>query len=262
MVYAGYDGVDTVSKAMLDQLSATCSQYSLLSSQLAAADGDREAGLSAWMESADNPQAAKLRTTIENAMKKLRELAEQNVESVTLTDEDKTKLQVEMDELKSKIKAGYDVCKNLIVGFSPDPEGVQAALDSIDNPVKSTRGRKPGSSGSSLPRVSATVTVTGGNYTEPKVFDSFSQVALALSVEVKDLQLAFAEAAGVTHENIKSVDHPVEFEFTPPHPNASTYTLTTTPKERKKPGPKGSEETPGPVDPEQAQENSESNEAA
>lgn len=242
MPYAGYDGIDTVSKAMLDKLNETTTKYSSLSTQLQAADGDREAALKGWMDTSDNAQAAKLRTTIQNAMAKLRELAENNVESVTLSDEDKTKLQVEMDELKGQIKAGFDVVGNLIKNLSPDPEGVQSALDTIENPVKSNRGRKPGSSGSSLPRVSATVTVTGGNLKD-EVYDSFSKVALALNSEVKDLQLAFAEAAGVEHKDIKSVNKSVTFQFTPSHPNASTYTLVTTPKAKAKPGPKGKEES-------------------
>jgi hypothetical protein len=242
MTYTGYDGVDTVSQAMLNKLNETCNKFTNIDLSLKAADGDKESALKNWMETADNPQAAKLRTTIANATAKLREMAESNVETVTLSDEDKTKLQVEQDELKTQIKAGIDVIKSLIQNLSPDPEGVQAALDSIDNPVKSNRGRKPGSAGSSLPRVSANITVHGGNFDDPEMtneFDSFSKVALALNVEVKDLQVAFAQAAGVKHEDIKTVNKPVEFQFNSGAPNATTYTLKTTPKDRAKPGPKG-----------------------
>jgi hypothetical protein len=241
MPYLGYDGPDIVSKAMLDKLAGLTVEYSQLQTKLAAADGNKEAVVIDWMETSDNPQAEKLRASIANATAKLRELAEKNAQFEELSEDDKDKLQVQLDEMKQPIKTGFEVVKNLIETLSDDPEGVQTALDTLDNPVKSNRGRKPGSAGSSLPRISANVVVTGGNL-ENEIYDSFSKVALALNAEVKDLQLAFAEAAGVKHEDIKSVNESVTFQFTPNHPNASTYTLVTTPKDRKKPGPRKAQE--------------------
>lgn len=241
MTYTGYEGPDVVSKAMLDQLNSITQDYSSVDMKIKAAEGDREAALTNWIETTDNAQALKLKTTIENATKRLREMAESNVESQELSEDDKTKLNTHLDELKGQIKAAFDVIKNLIKSLSVDPEGVQAALDSIDNPVQSNRGRKPGSAGSSLPRVSAMVTISGGNFDNPDMvneFDSFSKVATVLGTEVKDLQLAFAKAAGVEHQDIKTVNKPVEFQFNSGQPNATTYTLKTTPKERQKPGPR------------------------
>lgn len=240
--YIGYDGPDPVAKAMLDNLNTLCVAYRNIETELAAGDGDKEAAFKSWMETSDNAQAAKLRTTIENATKKLRELAEANVTFKVLTEEEKTKYQVELDDLKTKIKAGQDVAKSIINSYTSDREAVEAAYATIENPVKSSRGRKPGEAGSKLPRVSATVTVTGGNYEKPEVFDTFSAAAMGLNVEVKDLQLAFAKAAGVAHENIKSVDKPVEFTFQP-HENGAVYTLRTEPKERAPRGSKKKEES-------------------
>jgi len=246
MSYIGYDGPDAVSKAMLDKLAETTSQYSALTLKLQAADGDKESAIKSWMETTDMTQAVKLRTTVQNALAKLRELAESNVELVTLTEDDKTKLTVELDELKSQIKAGYQVLDNIVENFSPDKENVTKALESIENPVKSNRGRKPGTPGSGLPRVSAVLYMIGGNFENEQVYDSFSKAAMTLNCDVKDMQVAFAEAAGVTHENIKSAfdkSGTVEFDFQP-NSNGAVYHFRAVQKDRKKPGPRTSDSTP------------------
>jgi hypothetical protein len=242
MAYTAYNGPDIVSKTMLDKLNETVNNYNNLSAKVAAADGDKDTALKAWMESADNAQAQRYRDQIAAATTKLRNLAEQNVETVELSEDDRTNLEKELDELKGKIKSGFSVMDNLIQNMSEDPDGVKAALETIGNPTKSNRGRKPGSSGSSLPRVSAVITVNGGEL-ENAVYDSFSKVANIFNCEVKDLQLAFAAAAGVKHEDIKTVDKPVEFQFQP-NENGSVYTLKTQPKDRKKPGPRSSASEP------------------
>ncbi len=233
-----YEGIDEMSKVMLNQLNDTTSKYSSLETKLAAADGDKDAAITNWMETTDYPQALKLRQTIETATAKLRELAEKNANVEELSEEDKTKLNVELETLKTQGKAARDVIRRLIRDVSPDPENVEKALDSIPNVFAGTRGRKPGTTvGSSLPRVSAYVTVTGGNFESPQEFDSFSKVAMALNAEVKDVQIAFADAAGVKHGDIKTVDKSVSFTFQPKE-NGATYTLVTRPKERAKTGPK------------------------
>jgi hypothetical protein len=242
MGFEGYEGPDQVFGRMLPALYDLTVEYSKLSAELAAADGDRKTALEEFMKSSDMPAVQKLRQQIDSAKAKLLELAEKNVSDVQLSEEDREKRRVEMDELKKKIRAGHDAISNGVKVLGQDVEGITKALEEIGDPTKSGRGRKAGTPGSSLPRVSATVTVTGGNL-ENEVYDSFSKVAMALDVEVKDLQVAFAEAAGVKHEDIKTVTESVTFEFTPPHPNASKYTLTTTPKARAKPGPRAKTET-------------------
>jgi hypothetical protein len=258
MAYIGYDGPDVVSKAMLDNLAAICQHYQTLKDTLAAADGDKDALFKNWMETSDNPQAEKLRQTIANATAKLRELAEKNVPSAELTEEDRTRITVEMDEYTNKIKAGYQVANGLLENITEDPENVKKALDSIENPVQSNRGRKPGSTGSNLPRVSVNVTITGGNLTEPRHFESLSAATKVLNTDVETLQHAFAKAAGVAHANIKDVDVPLEFGFKS-HENGAEYTVATTPKPR---GKNAAAATPAaPAVPEPAVE-SESTEAA
>lgn len=259
--YTGYSGPDVVSMAMLTKLHETVNLYSQLETKLAAADGDRSAALKSWIDSTDNAAAVKLRQQIESANAKLNELAEKNVESVTLTEEDKAKANTELDALKPKIKAAFNVIENLIENMSDDPEGVRNALNAISNPVKSTRGRKAGSSGSKLPRVSATVTVNGGAL-ENQVYDSFSKVASVFKCDVEDIQKAFAEAAGVSHEDIKTVTDSVTFEFQP-NSNGSVYTMTTTPKTRAPRGSKNAESNGNPENPtEQAIQTEESKENA
>lgn len=245
MAYVRYEGPDVVSQAMLDQLDNLTNQYTSLALKLAAAEGDREAALTSWMETTDLPAAVKIRNLIETNQKKLRELAETNVESSELSEEDKAKLQAELSTLKDKVKSGRGVVENLIGSLSSDPEGVKAALATIDDPVKSNRGRKAGTAGSNLPRVSARVTIHGGNFDDQNAvneFDSFSAAANALNADVKEMQLAFAKAAGVEHQAISSVKKPVVFEFQA-HENGPTYQVETTPKQRQKPGPRAKADT-------------------
>lgn len=240
MTYTGYEGPDPIGAQLLDKLNGTVLEYTALNAQLSAADGDRAASVESYMETADDAQAVKLRTTIENATAKLRELAEKNVVDVSWSDEDKEKVKTQLNSLKDSIRSGHAAIIGVVDTLGTDPEGVKAALASIGDPTRSGRGRKPGQAGSSLPRASVIVTVNGGNL-ENAVYDSFSKVATVFNCEVKDVQAAFAAAAGVDPMNIKTVNEPVEFTFQP-NENGSVYLLNTTPKERKKPGPRGKTE--------------------
>ena len=236
--YIPYEGEDAISKAMLEKLHATTLEYSSIQAQIAAADGDRETAVKSWMESTDLAAAVKLRDQIASATQRLRDLAEKNVSSVELTEDDRAKLTAELDALKGRIKSGYTVLNSMIESMSDDPENVKKSLESIQNPAASRKGVKAGSSGSTLPRISATVTINGGNFDQPDMpneFDSFSKVASVLNCEVVDLQKAFAAAAGVSHENIKTVTRPIDFEFQP-NENGPVYKLHTSPKTRAKRG--------------------------
>lgn len=239
MTYTGYD--DPIYGTLLDNLNDTVQKYTALSSELAAADGDRDKAVESWMDSTDNPAAVKLRAQVEQAMAKLKELAEKNVVDKKLSDEDKEKAKVELNGLKDQVRSGHQAITMLTGTMGTDPEGVKAALVAIGDPTRTGKGRKAGSTGSSLPRASVLVTVNGGNLKDEK-YDSFSKVATALGCEVKDLQEAFAKAAGVEPMNIKTVDKSVTFEFQV-NEQGSVYTLSTTPKPRAKPGPRGKTET-------------------
>ena len=205
--------------------------YRQFETKLAAADGDKEAAIKNWMDTAEDTQAAKLRTQIENATNKLRELAEKSVTTEELSETDREKIRTEMDALRVELKAGEKSIQELPQMLGLDSEGLVAELAKIGNPAKSPRGRKAGEAGSKLPRTSVNITVNGGNLKDQK-YPSFSPLAQILHVDVKDLQLAFAKAAGVNHEDIKSVKDPVEFTFQP-NDNGAVYTIHTEPKERK-----------------------------
>lgn len=257
MSYVTYEGPDEISKALLSKLNETVGKYSGIQTQIAAADGDRDTAIQSWMDSTDDAQAQKIRDRINTAMAQLRALAEKNVRTVELSEDDRAKLDVELTELKGKIQTGYKVLDNLIQNMSEDPEGVKKSLETIDNPVKSNRGRKAGQTGSSLPRISAMVTISGGNFDDKDAvneFDSFSKVAAVLNCEVVDLQKAFADAAGVKHEDIKTVTKGIEFTFQP-NENGTTYTLKTEPKTRKPRGSSTAAETPESGDSSSTEEN-------
>lgn len=237
-----YNGPDDLSKPMLTAYAGYVQEFKALQAELAAADGDEEKARQNWIENSDDPQAVKLRDQIDKLRAKLEELAEKNVTSVKLSDEEKEKKTTELNERREKVRAAVKTLRTIIdSGMSVDPEGVKTAIEKIGDPTRSGRGRAPGSEGSNLPRASVTGTVTGGNYENGEEFISFSDLAKKLNAEVKDLQIAFANAAGVEHQEISKVDKSVTFTFKP-HPDGSEFTVVTQPKARKKPGPKKSDE--------------------
>jgi len=230
----GYENTGSVASQLLEKYEEVVNEYKELNGKLEAADGNRDAALKAWVETSDDAQAVKLRTTIENATKRLNELAEKSVEEVKLSDEEKAKLVTLLESKKEEIKKGKRTVKEVsgMLGDEDEHTAAMAALEAIGDPSGSNRGRKPGDVGSSLPRVSVIATLTGGNFENPQVFDSFSPMSKMLNVDVKDIQLAFAEAAGVSHEEIKNVKKPVDFTFQA-HENGPTYSISTKPKPRK-----------------------------
>jgi hypothetical protein len=233
-----YNGPDVASKQLLNALENYIKEFKEIDLQLTSADGDRETAVQAFIDSSDDETVVKLRAQLEKLEAKLQEYAEQNAVVITLSDDERVKLQEQRESLKQTIRKGRSVVEDVAKTMNTDFPNVVLALNELGDPTKSGRGRKPGSGGgSSLPRISATLTIKevseeGDQALVDKVYDSFSQVALKFNCDVKDLQLAFAEAAGVTHENIKSVDHPVEFAFQP-NANGAVYVFRTTPKERK-----------------------------
>jgi hypothetical protein len=239
--YKGYTGSDDLSGKLLAALAGTIGEYKELNSKLMAAEGDREKALADFIANSDHKDAVRLRKAIENANAKLNELAEANVVTDELPEEEKDKLRTHLGAIKERLKKSRSAIQGVAETMSSDPEGVMAALTELGDPTSSNRGRKPGTTGSSLPRVSANLTITGGNL-DNKVVESFSKAAMLFNCEVKDLQLAFAKAAGVAHEDIKTVDKSVTFEFQP-NDNGAVYKIVTAPKERQTPGPKKKEDS-------------------
>lgn len=233
-----YNGPDVASAAILTALGEVIDQYSSISARLTAAEGDRDKALQFWMENSDHEQAVKYRTAIQRAQEKLRELAENEVVSESLSDEDKTKLAAEQTELRKRVKDGREAVK-MVAALNSDKENVLKVLEEMGDPTRSNRGRRPGTAGSTAPRVSATVYLRTEVMPEDKweEYETFSLAAKRLNVETSDFSQAFADAAGVSYENIKSVDKVVEFNIKPPGSQLKWF-VKTEPKERQKPGPK------------------------
>jgi hypothetical protein len=230
-----YNGEHPLFKQLFDVLSDNARNYSVIAGQIAAADGDKDKAIAAWIETSENSRAVKLRAAIQKATEELNKLAEDNVVIEHLTDEQKLKLQTEANTHRDKAKAGLDAVKSVVQAMpisDADKEQVQSAIEDVTKTIGSGRGRKAGEKGSSLPRASVTLTVTGGNLKD-EPFDTFTALAQKLSCEAKELQLAYASAAGVAHEDIKEVKEPVTFKFTPPIEGASEYTILTAPKQGK-----------------------------
>lgn len=234
-----YNGPDTISGQLLTALIGFSTDYIGIEARLAAADGDKEKAIAAFLETSDDSQIVKLRNAISAAREKMLAIANEKVVVEVLSEDEKARLEKEKAELTTRIRSGRKTIADLSVNFGTDPTGVAEALESIPDPTKSGKGRKAGTTGSSLPRVSATLSVTGGNLTNEK-YESFSALAAVLNVDVADIQKPFADAAGVDPADIKSAfnnTNVVTFSFKP-HEAGNEYTVVATQKVRAKRGSK------------------------
>lgn len=235
-----YKGSDEFERMLVEKATELIGEYAATTTKLAAADGDRDRALKTFIESSDHPEAVQIREQIKAATESLRKLAEKEVVSVTLSDEEKDKLKTLLSAQKDMAKTAIDTLKGTAAMMSGDPAALNSAIEILESRMPaSTRGRKPGDAGSSLPRARVNLTVTGGNFTadEPAKFDSFSKAALAFNCDAVDMQKAYAKAAGVDHMDIKSVKHTVNFEFQP-NGNGAVYKFVVEPKKTGTPGPK------------------------
>jgi len=226
-----YQGPDETSAGILMTLESHVRQFKTLKSELDAADGDRDAALQNYMENSEDKQATVLRERIEKATQQLRELAEKNVQEVELSEEDRSKILTEMDAHSEKINASWSTAKKVAELLEIDKEGVLEALEKIGNPTKGSRGRPKGSTGSSVPRASVYIKVSGGNWTDQQ-FNTFSSMAQALGCSVEDISKEYAVAAGVDYQDISKVDSDIEFQFQAKE-DGPKYTVKTSPKARK-----------------------------
>lgn len=225
-----YTGPNTTVPQFFDIVENHTNEFVSLQAQLAAADGDVDKARGQWLDTTDNTEVAKLRAAIESANQKLAALAEKHVEVKTLSDSEREDLKKKLASLRDEIRHG----RGLIVDIAStvpggDIEGVKAALESLPDP---TRGRKASTggakTGSTLPRVSVDLVVSGGKFTDHP-FKAFSALAVATKSEVEDLQKAFAQAAGVEHKDIATVKREVSFKFQV-DPDSPVYSVTATPK--------------------------------
>lgn len=239
-----YTGPNTIVANLTVEIESAASRYAEINGRLAAADGDKDKAREAWIKDSTDPDAVKIREGIAKLIAKIEALAEERVVVETLSDDDKAKLSVEAATLKEQVTKGQKAVGLVLASVPTDVEGVNAWLKDFKekDATRSKRGRTVGTPGSALPRVNVNVTITGGNFTEPQKFDSFAPACQKLKFPVKDMQEAFAKAAGVAHEDIKDVKVPVTFTIKP-HENGAEYTVETSPKETKKPGRKAKDET-------------------
>lgn len=242
-----YNGPHPIAGTLFEQIETKVKEYEVISGRLAAADGDVEKAYSAYIDSSDDAGAVKLRAVIEKATAQLRELAEKNVKVETLSDEEKAKLTTEANLIRTNVADSLKAIEAVNKSIPADVEGVDSAIKAFraNDPTRAKKGRPVGSAntGSNSPRTYVDILIVGGNITveEPRPFATFSALASFFKCEVLDLQKAFADAAKVELENVSGVDVPVSFSFQP-HPNGATYSVMTTPKQRKKPGKKSATE--------------------
>lgn len=209
-------------------------RYNSLKTQVAAAGDDKDAAITEFLRTSTNPEIVKLREAVAKATEKMNTIAEKELSSNALSGEALEKAKIDMNAARDEARTGIDAVEGVLKFVNE--ESAATLLEQLKELVKSARGRAVGSknTGENLPKVAVNVTINGGNLKNAQ-YPTLSAAAKALNMEVKDLQLEMARAAGVEHANLREVKTPQKFEVTP-HENGATYTVITTPKETQKPG--------------------------
>lgn len=241
-----YEGPDGIAGAVVNLHEQDCKQYSELATQLQAAEGDREAAVKQWAETADDVQAEKLRAGIAKLNAQLHALAEKSVSADEMSDEDKAKIREQLESLGTKIRNGRNAAVSVAKTTGTDVEGIQKYLDeNVPDPTRRKGAKGAATTGSSLPKASVNFTLVKGD--ERITFDTFTLAAKHMDTTVEKLQLAYAEAASkatgskVEHADISSVTRELSFTF-------GDYAVNTKPKARKKPGPRPGNKQVQPAD--------------
>jgi hypothetical protein len=224
-----YTGPDPVSSAMIADVERVTKLYTELATELAAASGDRDKAVQSWVETSTDDKAVKLRELIAKATKELNELAEKNVTTVTLSEDEQAKKREELKQLKTLVRDKRSAAALVANTTGIDTENALKALESIEDPTKGKGGVKTGTPGPKGPRVSATVKVEGFDNGD-QTFDGLSKAATAVGVETKVVQEAYAKAAAVPFENIAKVSKALSFDVT--GAGGKVFRFNTTPKAR------------------------------
>lgn len=237
-----YEGPDSFSAKFLLKLQSFITEFNGTNSRLIAADGDRDAAIKNFVETSDDEKMVALRAQLEEIKTAIRAHAEESVKTETLTDEVKASMREELKVLREKVAKGAEVARNAFEMNEVDFEAGSIAVDKLlESMPKQKRGKAKGSTGSTSPRAYCNLTVFGGNLgTDGVHFDNFSRFATKFNCEAEDVQRAFAKAGGVEWEDIKTIDRPLEFTFTPNGSDVE-YTIKTTPTAR--PGRKPKDKT-------------------
>lgn len=212
-------------KPFFDSCERNFKEYQSLAAQVAAADGDRDAAVQAWMDTTADAEATAIRDAIARATEKLRTLAEAAVGDTTISEEEKARLKTQLTEVEKKAKASSRSLRGLADPFGLDVTPMLAKLGDPFLP------KTPTGTGSSAPRPSVYVEcMRNGNPKQTMTFENLSGAAKHMDIPLEELGKLYAEAAGVPYEDIAKVKEPKEFEWT--HgTNGNHWTIKTTPKE-------------------------------
>lgn len=228
-----YEGPDNFSAKFLLRLQNFITSHNDINSRLIAADGDREAAIKNFIETSDDDKMTALRAQLKELQDQIKAHADASVKTEELSDDDKAKMREELKTLREKVSKGAEVARDAFEMNEIDVEGGQSAVAKmLEMMPKAKRGKAKGEKGSDLPRAYCKVKVFGGNLSKDGIeFDNFSRMGTKMSVDVAEIQKAFAAAGNVAWEDIKTIDRPLEFKFTPAG-TETEYTVYTTPTAR------------------------------
>ncbi len=246
--------VDTTAIApFLEAHKQNIAAFKAVDSRLAAVEGDQEKAIKSWMEGSDEETAVKLREAIAEATRRLRTLAESSVVVEDLSEADKEKLSTERAMFKEKLQAGSRSLRKLIDAFNLELDANEL-LKEMGDPTATRVNAAGASAGSGLPR--ASVNVTCYKKHEPNgdkwTFENLSKSADFLDLPVEEMQKIYAQAGGVSHEDIKTIKTPQNWDYTNPT-TGTVWVVNTTPKDTAPRGRKAVAK-PNPTQPKDPQE--------
>lgn len=214
-------------KPFFDAIEQNIAQYNAVSAQLAAAEGDRDAAIQSWMDSANDGDAAALRNVIKEATERLRTLAEAAVGDTSVSEEEKARIKTAKDEAEKRLRASSKAVRGLADPFNLDVTPILRRLGDPFTPKAAT------GTGSSLPRPSVYVKCMRNH--DPKqtmTFDTLGAAAKHMDYDLEQLGRQYAKVGGKPYEEVAKIDHVVTFEWQNPNlKDAKHWTIEITPKE-------------------------------
>lgn len=227
---------------------AVTSAYTALAAELAAADGDLDKAVDAFLQTADDERSVALReklAELEDAVEKVQaafyDHAKANVQVTTLTPEQRAEKEKQLKKAAQDVKANITATSSLLpqLEFLGDTEarGIWEAY-LAEHPDPTRKRAASGNAGGGLPKYPAIVTLTTDTGAESE-FQTISKAVGPLGMTVREFYETLAKAAGVELADVAQLDREVTFTHQAKNGQA-VFTVSVRPKPHAKPGRKPS----------------------
>jgi hypothetical protein len=213
-------------------------EFKSLEAQLAAAEGDKDSAVTAFMESSDDDQAVRIRERLaelaaqqESLRAKFREYADSHVHVQELDADSKAKLASQLTDARKEVKNSLKAFE-ILTSTLAQPELDAAMVEYLKDHPDPTAKRAP-NTGASLPKYPCTIDITVSTKPETVIRkENISTAAPFVGLNVRQLGEEIAKAGGVEYANLSTLHETVELDIPGGQPEV-TYHLVVTPKPRK-----------------------------